>query len=315
MPEPDPLRSGVGAGLDPARLVRLWQGWFLLAAAALVLACASGAPAAQHVPAPLGQQGGRFRVLAPPAPGGAGGPLPVVYFLHDYWGSDAVLWKHGIAQRLLARMASGDLPPFLLIAPQGDHSFWADSWDGARRYETWVGDELPRQVAARWAVRRGRAGRGYVGISMGGMGAMRAGLRHARDTGAIASVSGLLVPLDAAFVRDASPLLRRSLRRAFGPGPDEEALRRGDPYRALGAIDAVPAGERPRLLLLAGRADKYHLDRAAELFHRLATEKGLTAELSLAEGGHDWRYWRAAAEQAIAWTVKTLDEQAPAAAP
>jgi S-formylglutathione hydrolase FrmB len=289
----------------PAPLARS----FVLLLSVLLACRTAGVPRAEHVPAPLGGAGGSFRVLAPPA-ATAAAPLPVVYFLHDYWGSDAVLWKHGIAQRLQARMASGELPPFLLVAPEGDHSFWADSWDGARRYESWVGEELPRQVAARWTVRDTPGTRGYVGISMGGMGAVRIGLRHVRETGAIASVSGLLVPLDAAFVRDASPFLRPSLRRAFGPGPDEEALRRGDPYRALGALDDVPAAERPRLLLVAGRGDKYHLDRAAELFHRLATEKGFRAELKLGDGGHDWTYWRAAAEEAIAWTARALDERA-----
>ena len=196
---------------------------FAAAAALPLLACASGAPPAIHVPAPVSLAGGAFRVLLPPASAGSG-PFPVIYFLHDLWGSDAGLWRHGVAQRLAARMASGEAPPFLLVAPEGHRGFWADSWDGRRRYEQWVMAELPEQVAARWPVRRGPRSRAYVGISMGGAGAVRMGLRHPRETAAVVSISGLLVPLDSAFVRDAKLFMRPTIKRVFGP-PDEKALR------------------------------------------------------------------------------------------
>jgi S-formylglutathione hydrolase FrmB len=236
--------------------------------------------------------------------------MPVVYFLHDLWGNDAVLWKHGVAQRLLARMASGDLPPFLLVAPEGDRGFWADSWDGGRRYETWVAEQLPRQVEALYPLRPGRSGRAWVGISMGGMGAVRIGLSRARSTGAIASVSGVLLPLDEGFVRDARWPLRPVLRRVFGPGPDHAALRRADAYRALGRIGEVPEAERPPLFIAAGSEDKYRLDDAARLFAGLAREKGLEVELAIAPGGHDWRYWGRSAEESIAWAVRRLAAEA-----
>jgi len=82
----------------------------LVAAAALpLLSCATGVPPAVRVAAPLGQAGGEFRVLLPPPNAGAG-PFPVIYFLHDLWGSDAVLWKHGIAPRLAVRLRKANEP-------------------------------------------------------------------------------------------------------------------------------------------------------------------------------------------------------------
>src|SRR5687768_10418041 len=112
------------------------------AAGLLLAACDSTAPEPIRVSAPLGAGGGEFRVLAPPPSAGAG-PFPVVYFLHDLWGSDAILWRQGVAQRVAARVARGEVPPFVLVAPEGDRGFWADSWDGRRRYERWVTAELP----------------------------------------------------------------------------------------------------------------------------------------------------------------------------
>ena len=283
---------------------------FLLAAAALsLLSCASAAPPAVRVAAPLGPAGGELRVLVPPASSGEG-PFPVIYFLHDLWGSDAVLWRHGLAPRLATRMSSGDVPPVLIVAPEGNRGFWADSWDGRRRYEQWLTTELPAQVASRWPVRSGARSRAYVGISMGGAGAVRMGLRNPRETAAVVSISGLLVPLDAAFVRDARLLVRPALERVFGPRvrPDDDALRRADPYRLLGAMSAGDLATVPPLLLFAGNEDEYRLDEASDLFTRHAREKGLTVELRLGAGGHDWRYWRSVTEEGILWAARRLDE-------
>lgn len=282
---------------------------FAAAVALPLLACASGAPPPIRVSAPLGPAGGEYRVLVPP-PSAGPGPFPVVYFLHDLWGSDVGLWRHGIAQRLAARMASAEVPPFLLVAPEGHRGFWADSSDGRRLYERWVMAELPAEVAARFPARSGPRSRAYVGISMGGAGAMRMGLRNPRETAAIVSISGLLVPLDAAFVRDARLFVKPALVRVFGPAarPNDDALRRADPYRLLGAMSAADLAAAPPLLLLAGNADKYRLHDATALFAKHAREKGLTVELRLTAGGHDWRYWQSVTEESIAWAARRLAE-------
>jgi S-formylglutathione hydrolase FrmB len=279
------------------------------AAGLLLAACDSTAPEPIRVSAPLGAGGGEFRVLAPPPSAGAG-PFPVVYFLHDLWGSDAILWRQGVAQRVAARVARGEVPPFVLVAPEGDRGFWADSWDGRRRYERWVTAELPEQVASRWPVLSGPHSRAYVGISMGGAGAVRMGLRNPRETAAVVSISGLLVPLDSAFVRDANLFMRPMIKRVLGP-PDEKALRRNDPYRMLGAMSAAELAAAPPFLLFAGTEDKYRLDEASELFTKHAREKGLAVELKLAPGAHDWSYWPDVTEEGIVWAARRLAEAPP----
>lgn len=272
--------------------------------------CATAGPAPIRAPeAPLGEGGGRFRVLAPP-PGAGPGPWPVVYFLHDFFGGDEVLWRRGVAQRLAAAMAAGTLPPFLLVAPEGGQGFWADSHDGRRRYEEWLANGLPRQVGARWPVRPGPAGRGLAGISMGGFGALRVALRHPRQVGAAAALSGLVPPLDYDVVTGGAgrhPLLRLALRRTFGGDGRAPAVRRNDLYRLLPGLYGIPPAQRPRLLVRAGTEDRYILDEAAYLFATVARDNGVAVELVLEPGSHDWRYWRRTAEEVVAWTVQALE--------
>jgi putative tributyrin esterase len=247
-------------------------------------------------------------VLEPP-PGAGPGPFPVVYFLHDFFGSDTVLWERGVAARLLARMAAGELPPFLLVAPAGERGFWADSHDGRRRYEEWLAEGLPRQVAARYRVRPGPAGRAVVGISMGGYGALKLALRRPREIGAAGALSGLVPPLDWQIVEDAHPLLRRAMRRTFGRDPHDNTLRRDDLYKLLPRLYGIPAEQRPRLLVRAGTEDRYILDEASYLFAMVARDNGVEVELVLEPGEHDWSYWRHTTEEVVAWAVAALDRR------
>lgn len=218
-----------------------------------------------------------------------------------------MLWEEGVAGRLAQRMASGDLPPFLLVAPAGAQGFWADSSDGRKRYEEWLSEGLPRQVAATWPVRPGPAGRAVVGVSMGGFGAIRLALRRPQDVGAAAALSGLVPPLDWQVVRHSHPLLRFALRRTYGDGRGE--LRRDDLYHLLPRLYPIPAQRRPRLLVRAGNEDRYILDEASYLFAMVARDNGVDVELVLEPGRHDWSYWRRSSEEVIAWAVRALDER------
>jgi putative tributyrin esterase len=268
--------------------------------------CAGGPPIHLAPDAPVGPAGGRFRVLEPPATAGAG-PFPVVYFLHDFFGGDDVLWRRGVTDRLVQRMASGELPPFLLVAPQGDRGFWADSYDGQRRYEEWLTDQLPRQIGASYPVRPGPAGRAVVGISMGGYGAMKLALRRPQDVGAAAALSGLVPPLDWQIVEDAHPLARLAMKRTFGRHRHHNSLRRDDLYHLLPRLYPIPPERRPRLLVRAGTEDRYILDQASELFARVARDHGVDVELVLEPGRHDWTYWSRTADEVVAWAVRALD--------
>ncbi len=247
-----------------------------------------------------------YRVLLPPGYPREG-PYPVVLFLHDYFGDSAILWREGVAQELSRRMASGALSRFVLVAPDGAHDWWADSADGRRPYETWPAEDLLRAVEQRYAVRRDRGGRAVAGISMGGLGAVRIALRRPAEFAAAGSLSGALPPIDREFVRSSHWPVRRSLERVFGDG--EGGFVANDLLRLLS--DAGRAGaDRPRLLLRCGDRDKYHLDGAAQTFAQRATAAGLTPELVVEPGGHDWAYWRRVAPDWLGDLMRPLAKPA-----
>ena len=283
---------------------RLWLLGLSLAGA---LACAGrkAPPAVLDRQAPLPPSYGTYRVLLPPERG----PemrFPVLYFLHDYFGDSGILWRTGVAEELEHRMQTGRMPPLIVVAPDGGHDYWSDSFDGRVRYESWVAEGLRREIEHLYPALAERRARAVAGISMGGFGALKLALRHPELYAHAASLSGALLPLDWGFVQDASPFLRRDLVRIFGRSPAANNLAANDLRQLL--RPPFPEGA-PRLTLRCGTEDKYHLDEAAEAFGATAREAGLPVVVHLEPGGHNWRYWRTSLVEVIDEVARTLTRE------
>jgi S-formylglutathione hydrolase FrmB len=275
----------------------------LLSLVPLLAACAHR-PAERRLDAaaPLPPGEGSYRVLLPPGYPAAA-PYPVVYYLHDYLATSATLWRQGVVAALEQRMAAGQTPPFVLVAPDGDRSYWADSFDGARRYESWVAGALREEIEGRFAVRRDRDGRAVAGISMGGLGAARLALRRPDLYEAAGSLSGALIPMDWDFVATAPWFIRPNLKRIFGRTAGANNLAANN-LKTLLAQEWPGRPERPRFYLRCGTEDKYKLGEAATRFREAAAAAGLEAELVLEPGGHNWRYWRTSAVDFLDWHAR-----------
>lgn len=216
----------------------------------------------------------RYRVLRPVL---AGARPPVVYLLHGGGGS----FQDWTSYTDVARFAR-DL---LLVAPQGDYSYFTDAAARPRdRYETYLLDDLPADVGARFPVREDRGGRALVGVSMGGFGALKAALRRP-DRYAFAA--GLSAAVDV--IRRPFSIRRFSQWRAFRDifGPNDSASRRhNDVFQLAGAADP---GRLPFLHLTCG-AQEPLLGPNRE-FAALLARRAIAHQFREAPGGHDWRQW------------------------
>ncbi|MFN7959928.1 MAG: alpha/beta hydrolase-fold protein [Thermoanaerobaculia bacterium] len=268
--------------------------------AMLFFATAASRPPSRQVDpkAPLGGARGSYRVLLPPGYP-QGGPYPVLYFLHDFFGDSGILWRQGSAEELTRRMASGAMPPLVLVAPDGGKSFWADFYSGRRRYETWLTESLRQEIEGRYRVRTDRRGRALAGISMGGYAALRTALKRPELYAQADSLSGALVPFDWSFITDTPWPLRLNLKRIFGRSPETNNLPANDLVTLLAR--EWPAGTaRPRFELRCGTEDKYRLDEAARRFSEVAKKAGFDVELVLEPGTHSWSYWRRSVVEVVA---------------
>ena len=224
---------------------------------------------------------------------------PLLVFLHDGYGNVRTLDRRGVAADLAARMADGRLPEFFVVAPGASGSWFSDSRDGKRRWEEFLTGDLLEELGRRYRIVPGRNGRAVTGISMGGFGAVKIGLKHPDVYGAVSALSGALIPIQWEDLARYNWITRLTLKRVFGNRPDANTLAENDVWEIL----HDRRFERPPFAahLRAGSEDFYGLDGVAAQFGSYMNEHGIPTEVVLEPGDHDWSYWRRALVAVAEW--------------
>ena len=245
--------------------------------------------ASPHLPEPV-----RVVVQLPPSYGVATSRrYPVVYFLHDGFGNEETLSRRGIAAQLDTEMAAGRLPEMLVVSPRGVGTRFTNSHDGKVMYGAFLASTLVPFVDGAFRTLPRRSARAAAGISMGGYGAVRWGLRSPELFTVAAGLSAAVQQLSRRSLESLPFLVRPAFRRVFGDSPATGPWREHD-LAAILLDDPGLAGRAPELLLRCGTEDKYLLSDVGSYFHKLFTALGGRSELVLEPGGHDWSYWRTA---------------------
>ena len=192
-----------------------------------------------------------FHVVKPPSYNvESGRRFPTLYWLHGTGGNRSSL--RPMAAYFSAAMARGDMPPCLVVMPNGQaDSLWCDSLDGSAPVESILMQEILPLVDTKFRTRADRCHRLLEGFSMGGFGAGRLGMRHHTHFGAISMLAS--GPLQATLTRDEGPAFNADLRalllqRLFG-GDQARFLRESPRGMALIYGDAVRAGTKMRIAI------------------------------------------------------------------
>ncbi|MBK8597248.1 MAG: hypothetical protein IPN83_16990 [Holophagales bacterium] len=249
----------------------------------------------------------RIVVQLPPSFGeGNARRYPVLYFLHDGFGSEETLAKRGIASRLDAEMAAGRLPEMLVVSPRGVGTWFTDSHDGKVPYGAFLSSTLVPYVDGAFPTLPRRSARAAAGISMGGYGAVRWGLGSPELFTVTAGLSAAVQQLSRRSAESLPFLIRPAFRRVFGDSTAVGPWRRNDLASIL-LDEPGLAARAPELLLRCGTEDKYLLSDVGSYFQKLVTVLGGRCELVLEPGGHDWTYWRSVFVPFAADVARRLD--------
>ena len=111
--------------------------------------------------------------------------LPCLYLLHGL-SDDHTMWMRQTRLEYYARRYRA-----AIVMPAVNRSFYTDMAQGAK-YFTFVSEELPEVMERYFPISDNRKDRFAAGLSMGGYGAMKLGLRCPDRYAAIASFSGAL---------------------------------------------------------------------------------------------------------------------------
>lgn len=209
-------------------------------------------------------------------------PWPVLYQLHG-WSDDHRAWlERSNLQRHLAAL------PLLVVLPDGGTSYWANVHP-LMRYEGFVVDDLDAHVRSTFRVRDGKAAIG--GLSMGGYGALRLGLRHPDRFASVWAHS--------------SRVPRRAELAGLSWAKDLVAAGESDALDLEVILDrALASGPLPRLALDCGTDD--HLIEDSRRLHAALTRRGVAHHWAEHPGAHTWDYWDAHVPEALAFHARAL---------
>lgn len=231
----------------------------------------------------------------PPMPDGTPGyadpPWPTVYLLHGYSGgrsdwllySNIVQWamKHGCA----------------VVMPDGGNRFYLDNEETGERYGVMVGEELVEVTRRMFALSRSREDTAIAGLSMGGFGALRNGLKYAQTFGAVMALSSALITDEVAGMTP------QGGGNAIAPyGYYRSTF--GEPEKVLGS-DRDPkwlarqCESRPRLFLACGTEDFLYSQNAD--YHQYLQALDYPHVWWTRAGVHDFAFWNPSMEAAMDW--------------
>ncbi|MGH9945547.1 MAG: alpha/beta hydrolase, partial [Pyrinomonadaceae bacterium] len=160
------------------------------------------------------------------------------------------------------------------------------------KFESYIVEELLTDVGRRFRTIEGSAGRGVAGLSMGGYGALKFGLKHPDMFAFAASLSGAVGAASWRTEDDLrfSAVLRRSLLQTFGPA-DGATKQANDLFKLVRELPAERIPALPFLYLDCGTEDELQLLASNRALADIFVERKVAHEYRQLPGGHNWRYW------------------------
>ena len=235
----------------------------------------------------------RYCVMLPPSYESAKTEkYPVLYFLHGLGQNEQALidgggW--GLIQDLRQRHQIGD---FLVVAVEGDDSFFINSADGKFPYSDFFVKEFLPLVERRYRTRRGRAFRGITGLSMGGYGALRFAFAYPQLFSSVSAQSAALItqsPKQLDRDLNTGGPIARLLGQVFGNPIHLAHWQANNPF-VLARKNRIQL-RRQSIYFNCGRQDEYGFADGAEKLHKELLAEGVPHEFHLYPGGHTAEYF------------------------
>ena len=215
---------------------------------------------------------------------------PLVIWLHGMWEDHMRFQVRGGAPVLDAAIGDGLLPPCVFVlADAGRTSMYINAGD-KKNWQDLVQKDLLEHVTKTYRVSDRRDQRALMGISMGGMAALRIGFTHPDVFGTIAVHSSAVFPADPAQLPEG--LKKRAsdfgLDEVFGNPIDEKLWRATNPLGVAESLDGKSLHDL-RIYFDAGTDDRFQFGKTNTMLHETLDKKGIAHTWELVQGGgHAW---------------------------
>jgi S-formylglutathione hydrolase FrmB len=222
---------------------------------------------------------------------------PTIYLLHgltghyDNWGDLAKLEKHTVDYQ------------YIFVMPEGNNGWYTDSDNVENdKYESYIVDELIPSIEKNYQARATREGRVIAGLSMGGYGSLKFGLKYPQKFVLSGSFSGAL---RAAEWDDKTlpswKVLSDSVMTTFGP-KDSNTRKENNIFEVLKSKSKEEIGKLPFFYIDCGTEDGLIIQN--QEFAGLLLKQKVPHEFRQLPGKHDWVFWEAQIQEFLELTRK-----------
>ena len=226
---------------------------------------------------------------------------PVVYALHGLFEGPGFWERRGLAPMLETLWQKGDVPEMVVVAVDGDNSFFVDGPAG--RWEQMMSRDFVAHVESTYRVIPGRPGRGVLGISMGGYAALRMALAHPDLFRAVATHSAMLLEKIPTAEEGAGRWHMAAFQKVFGTPIDAALWSANDPLALAAKADPKAT---PALYLDCGTEDRYGLFAGNRELHRRLEARGVAHEFGLYPGDHGYEYVHTVLDKSLRFLGRAL---------
>lgn len=219
---------------------------------------------------------------------------PVVYLLNGFTGDERDWIQFGDVQRLVDHeVEAGNLPPMIIIMPDGDDRLYMNKADGSYNYQDMFMEELIPTVENAYRIRKEKQFRGISGLSMGGHGSLLLGIKYHNMFGAIAAYSSAVVT-EEDLLQTEQRSYNNYWGRSIGRGL-KGSERLTEHFHANSVMSIVKTKNvddlnSVRVYFDCGDDDFLAIGNAS--LHIAMTRRGVNHEYRVRDGVHDWKFWR-----------------------
>lgn len=225
-----------------------------------------------------------------------GKTFKTLYLLHGILG-DHMDWICGTRIQRWAEEKN-----LCVVMPSGENMFYIDQPWAGNNYGEYIGRELVEFTRKSFPLSRMREDTYIGGLSMGGYGAIRNGLKYYDTFGAVIALSSALIVDETLPVENPKPVFpsdRQEWKQSVF-GADLNAALKGDKNPKNLVKSLIEENRQIPQIYMACGEDDFLLEKNQQFVNFL---KGLNVSVRFetGKGGHEWNFWNLYIRRALDW--------------
>lgn len=229
---------------------------------------------------------------------------PVLYLLHGLTGH----YNDWLSRTNLADYAAQYR--LIVVTPEGNDSWYVDSATApSEKYESYILKELIPDVQQRYRTIEARYGRAIAGLSMGGYGAVKFGVKSPATFVFAGSMSGAF-GVTRFTEQEMGPSRFQTSLKLFG-AIGSDTRKQNDLFELVKQLPANRVAALPFFYFDCGTEDSALIFSSNRELAGLMAEKKIPHEYRQLPGDHSWGYWDRQVQEVLELAVKSLGVSPP----